>query len=832
MDRNKAYKFYKMFFALIGAVCMILALVQLAFEIKSEFMPGYMKGPDEVKHKVLFLSSYDPMYYTYKDQIRGIEEGLYSNDIEFDICYMDTKIYGTDQDIEEFYKYFSKRYNNDVMHYEAILLGDDAALKFALEHQEELFKGLPMVFFGINSLDLAMQAEANPMMTGFYELDYFADTFEEAITLFPEKKKLYAICDTSPAGKTDLEKFLSYRGRYPEYDFHAIISTELELTAILEALKKVPEDAIFFFMTCYDDRNGERHSLFETTSLIVNNVKAPIFRPYAEGREYGVLGGTYMDFSVQTRNAAEIIAEVLNNGADISTYELSLYTPSITQYNYMVLKQYGLSENLLPRDTIYIDKPESFVEVYKNMLPVAVLIVVSMLSFMGSILIAFVQEKQYVRALKASKAQLVNSQIKLIYQAEYDELLGLLNRRAIVDNLNSTLKTDQEFTVIMLDLDGFKDINENYGHDVGDNLLKDIAKALRKFAEKNGMTLGRYGGDEFIMFAEGKILNKESPLVKDITDIFSKPLSIGSGHVVMSASVGISNSDGETPPEQHVINAEIAMYEAKNRGKNMVFVYEDDMKQKVMEESRIKDSFLKAFDNDGFYMKYQPKVSAQTKEVIGYEALVRLRDSKYGPGQFIPVIEKSGWTSRLGRLITKLVVKQLGEWKKMGKEIKPVSINFSSRQINDTEYCKYLEAVLKEYDVDPKYVQIEITESLLMEENSITKELFESFKNLGVILLLDDFGTGYSSLAYLTYVPVEDVKLDKSLVDTYLCEGKEDFIKDVIQLVHDMGKSITIEGVEKDWQYNKLREFNADTIQGYYFSPPLDPEEAIDFKAE
>ena len=119
-----------------------------------------------------------------------------------------------------------------------------------------------------------------------------------------------------------------------------------------------------------------------------------------------------------------------------------------------------------------------------------------------------------------------------------------------------------------------------------------------------------------------------------------------------------------------------------------------------------------------------------------------------------------------------------------------------------------------------------------MEENSITKELFESFKNLGVILLLDDFGTGYSSLAYLTYVPVEDVKLDKSLVDTYLCEGKEDFIKDVIQLVHDMGKSITIEGVEKDWQYNKLREFNADTIQGYYFSPPLDPEEAIDFKAE
>ena len=132
--------------------------------------------------------------------------------------------------------------------------------------------------------------------------------------------------------------------------------------------------------------------------------------------------------------------------------------------------------------------------------------------------------------------------------------------------------------------------------------------------------------------------------------------------------------------------------------------------------------------------------------------------------------------------------------------------------------------------MDPKYVQIEITESLLLEESSRTSDLFKSFQSMNIKLLLDDFGTGYSSLAYLTYVPVDDVKLDKSLVDTYLTDGKEDFIRDVISLVHDIGKTITIEGVEHEWQYLKLAEFNADTIQGYFFSKPLNADEAIDFK--
>lgn len=314
--------------------------------------------------------------------------------------------------------------------------------------------------------------------------------------------------------------------------------------------------------------------------------------------------------------------------------------------------------------------------------------------------------------------------------------------------------------------------------------------------------------------------------------LFSQSFTSNGINIVLSASMGISNSDGLSYPEQHIINAEIAMYEAKERGRGMIFVYADVMKDKVNNEEKIKTQFIKAMEKDGFYMKYQPKVSAEAKELVGFEALIRMKDGLYEPNLFIPVVEKSGWITRLGRHVTLMVVKQLSEWMAQGKKIYPISINFSSKQIHDIGYVSFLKELLDIYDVDPKYLQIEFTESLLLENSIQTDDLFEGLKRLGIKTLLDDFGTGYSSLAYLIYVPVDDIKLDKSLVDAYLIDGKDSFIEDVIKLVHDMGKTITIEGVEYEWQYEKLRKYGADTIQGYYFSKPLDPNEAISFEVK
>jgi len=813
----------------MGVICLIAAFTLLTLHIRRDRQLHRDYGNTKIDHKILFLSSYDSLYYTYDDQIVGLKEAFLGKSIEFDSSYMDAKRFRDAEDIEDFYQFFKKRYNNNAAGYEAILLGDDEALKFALQHKSELFDKLPMVFIGVNNLELAIEAEKDPYITGFYENDYFDETLQTAMLTLPDRKNLVAVHDGTGTGNVDRTRFYSFKDRYPDYTFNDINITSFTEDGFINELRKLPEDSIIFFMTCYEDMLGQRHSIYDITSYLVDNTDVPIFRSYAGGREYGVLGGTYMDFVAQSKNAGNIISEVLIDGTNISSYKLSLNTPGISLYNYPLINRYGISEHQLPPDTRYVDKPVAFWEYYKEILPVVILMMEAMVFFIITMAVALVNEKHHVRELTRSKHEIEDSQSKLKYQAEHDELIGLLNRRTMVDSLNKSLSITDIYSVIVIDIDGFKDINENYGHDIGDVILKQVGSALAAYALKNDLKIGRYGGDEFIMLCQGKLLKEKSPIILGISDLFKRTYGKDNVKLVLSASIGISNSDGEATPEQHIINAEIAMYEAKGRGKNMAFVYAEEMKSKLKEEVRIKSAFIDAFENDGFYLKYQPKVSAKTKQITGYEALVRLKDSSYGPAQFIPIIEKTGWTTRLGRLITELAVKQLSEWKKMGKEIYPVSINFSSRQINDTEYSEFLADLLDKYDVEPKYIEVEITESLLLEESVMTAELFEKFKKLGIRLLLDDFGTGYSSLAYLIYVPVDDVKLDKSLVDTYLCEGKEDFIRDVILLVHDMGKSITIEGVEHGWQFERLAEFNADTIQGYYFSKPLDPDEAIDF---
>ena len=228
-------------------------------------------------------------------------------------------------------------------------------------------------------------------------------------------------------------------------------------------------------------------------------------------------------------------------------------------------------------------------------------------------------------------------------------------------------------------------------------------------------------------------------------------------------------------------------------------------------------------------MVYQPQIDAKTREVSGYEALVRMREPGIYPGQFIPVAEQNGWIWRIGRITTRLVIEQLAAWRDAGYPLHPVSINYSSNQLADTGYLDYIETLLKKYDIPASYLEIEITEGIFLDRTAQANHLFERLKELGIRLLMDDFGTGYSSLGYLTYIPVDVIKLDKSLVDAYLVDGKDSFVRDVILLVHDLGKQMIIEGVEEAWQYERLCAFGADTIQGYYFSKPLPPEEAITF---
>lgn len=418
--------------------------------------------------------------------------------------------------------------------------------------------------------------------------------------------------------------------------------------------------------------------------------------------------------------------------------------------------------------------------------------------------------------------------LHLIYQAQHDEMLDIFNRQYAMDLLLKSKEIWDTASYIMADIEGFKGINATYGHELADEILKRIARGLKILAMENKWLLSRYGADQFLVVVYEPVSEKHRSL-EQIGGVFTEPFRSGNVEIQLSASIGVSVADGTHSVEEQINYAEEAMNAAKGMGRNKVLFYSEKLRIKAREERRIREHLLDAFKDDGFFMVYQPKVNVQNLKLCGYEALVRLKQSEFSPTQFIPIAEKYGWIWRIGRITTEQVIRQLAEWRDAGHTLYPVSVNFSSKQLSDTGYADFVEAQLHKYQIPSEYLEIEITEGIMLDRTAQAEELFKRFDEIGIRLLMDDFGTGYSSLGYLTYIPVDVIKLDKSLVDNYLVDGKDAFIDDMIRLIHDLDKEMTIEGVEKEWQYCRLKEFGADTIQGFFFSEPLPPEEAIRF---
>ncbi len=829
---NKKFDFHRLRHIYVGlsVLCLCLAIVFLRRFVHQEAATSYEIPADyveEVNHRVLLFCSYNPQYYTYSEQIDGFNDGLCVNGIEYDVIFMDGKNYNTEKDHEDFFKFFKARMSAGKK-YDGIIIVDDDALEFTCNNREELFGDLPIVFIGANDLSIAKKAVNMKGITGFYENDYLKDTLNLAFELLPNNKEIYGLYDNSVAGKSDAERFSSMQYRYPEYNFHPVDVSELKDSELIKAIESIPDDGIIIYMTCFIDAEGHNHSIYEMTSFLSKYSDAPIMRCYESGVGNGVLGAVGMQFYEQAKQAGETMASVLNGEEEIDSIRISLETPSVTVFDYNLMEKYNIDERLLPEDAIIYNKPISFWEKYGDVMPTACFIFASLIFFLLNLNEVVIEGKRINSELMESRDELERSHERLKYLAEHDDFLDILNRRSAVNYLRDITTPDSVYSILMVDIDNFKDINETYGHQVADEILKYLSLELEKLSDDNGWMLARYGGDEFLVMAKAERVTEDSPTIEHIMNIFRTPISIGDETIAMSCSMGISVSDGMTLPDQHIINAEIAMYEAKLRGRNKAFLYSNELKKKVRDENKIKAKILDAIDNNKFFMVYQPQIDTQTCKVIGYEALVRMEEG-ISPGVFIPIAEASGWVARIGRITTELVISQLSEWKKQGHTLHPISINFSSNQLNDTGYVDFLKETLEKYDVSSNLVEIEVTESLFLEKTDKAKELFDRLKEMNIRILMDDFGTGYSSLGYLTYIPVDVIKLDKSLVDAYLVDGKDRFIKDVILLAHDLNKMIIIEGVEEKWQYERLKEFKADIIQGYYFSKPLKPEEAIVF---
>ncbi|NMM64762.1 EAL domain-containing protein [Clostridium sp. P21] len=421
-------------------------------------------------------------------------------------------------------------------------------------------------------------------------------------------------------------------------------------------------------------------------------------------------------------------------------------------------------------------------------------------------------------------------QDEISYRAYHDHLTGLPNRTLLMNKLINALanrKSEKnKGAIIFIDLDDFKKTNDTLGHNYGDELLKEVSELLKKsIGEKN--IIGRIGGDEFlILIPNMKDSSYAESLGKKIISIFKNPFQIEEKQIYTSASIGITvfPDDGEDI-NTLLKNADTAMYKSKENGKNKYCFFDINMSNDIFRKSLIEKNLRFALKNKEFYIYYQPQIDLTSGKIRSLEALLRWNNSELGvvsPGEFIPIAEETGMIFEIGKWVIMEVCAQNKKWKDKGYDYETIAINISSIQLQNENFQSVVKNAIEETGINPEFIEFEITESSLMDCFDDNIRLLNHFKSMGMKIALDDFGTGYSSLNYLTLLPINTLKIDKSFIDRITMSSRDKEITDgIIKLAHNINLEVISEGVEIEEQLNLLKNMSCDIVQGYYFSKPV-----------
>ncbi len=430
-------------------------------------------------------------------------------------------------------------------------------------------------------------------------------------------------------------------------------------------------------------------------------------------------------------------------------------------------------------------------------------------------------------SLEVDKRKVIEKDLE--HQAYHDSLTGLPNRALLLDRIDQAIRHAKRnkslLAVLFLDLDNFKQINDSFGHSVGDTVLVSISEMLKN-ALRDMDTIARLGGDEFtILLSEFDKEEEINEITTKLFDTLRQPLAIKGGELFVTTSIGISvfPNDGESP-EILLRNADAAMYRAKEKGRNGFEFYTEDMTERALEKVHMITNLNRALDQEEFEVYYQPQYDIQRKQLIGLEALVRWHHPERGlicPDEFLQAAEESGLIVALDRWVMSQGMQQMKSWNDEGVALGRLSLNLTMQQIDQPDFLEFLMQQMKQNECDGKSLRFEITEGQLMKNPERTIELLNRISALGIKISVDDFGTGYSSLAYLKKLPVDALKIDKVFIrDIPDDEDDVSIVKSIIALAKSMRIGVLAEGVETDDQLDFLSREGCSLIQGYLFSHP------------
>lgn len=422
---------------------------------------------------------------------------------------------------------------------------------------------------------------------------------------------------------------------------------------------------------------------------------------------------------------------------------------------------------------------------------------------------------------------------QLIHQAFHDSLTGLPNRALFQDRLAQSLararRKATSVALLFLDLDEFKVINDSLGHKAGDHLLMQIGERLM-LCVRAGDSVARLGGDEFtVLLEEIRDSSQVSRVAECIAEQLRAPFLLDGHEVFVTVSIGISISDARfSEPDNMLRNADMAMYEAKNNGRNGYAVFDPGMDQRAWKRLQMEIELRRAIEHEELLLHYQPVVDLTTGMVVEVEALLRWQHPEHGlvsPQEFVPIAESTGLILPIGRWVLEQACKQVKQWqagRPDGAELLRLSVNLSARQFKQEGLLEDITAALARTGFDPACLKLEITESVALDNSEATLATLRRLKEIGVRLAIDDFGTGYSALSYLKRYPIDTLKLDRSFVDGLGFDIEDTaIVHTVIAVAKTLGISVTAEGIETAEQLAQLRALGCDLGQGYYFARPL-----------
>lgn len=425
---------------------------------------------------------------------------------------------------------------------------------------------------------------------------------------------------------------------------------------------------------------------------------------------------------------------------------------------------------------------------------------------------------------------------KIHQLAFYDSLTGLPNRTLLMDRFNVATASAQRkglmVAVFFLDLDNFKTINDTMGHSSGDKLLMKVGEELRLKLRRCD-TIARLGGDEFIILQTNiRDLKEVYRFASRLLETFKRPWNLNEREFYVTSSIGISiYPDDGTDLQELMKNADAAMYHAKEAGKNNFKVYTQELNLHIMRRMEIENQLRKAAERNEFVLYYQPQIELVTGNVISVEALLRWSNPIIGwilPESFIHVAEEIGLINNIGEWVLRTACRQLSDWRSKGFSDLKVSVNLSVRQFQQPNLVKLVTEIAEETGIKPEWLELEVTESLAMQNLDHTITVLEKFKEMGIGVSLDDFGKGYSSLNYLKIMPINNLKIDKTFIHGIASNSKQAKIaKSLISLAHNMSLTVTAEGVENTAQLDFLIKEGCDIVQGYLFSRPK-PADKLD----